>query len=340
MWFSRTKYAQYQRYRHQCGRNGSRGKSTYSNCVVLWRNGVPELQAGNFSGRPDIGDSSFTLSSFSGNGRVLVGYSASSPVDGSLLVYSNGPVVYWMAGQDTRYLPDIENLTAAQFNASLATRLPIYAGSTFRANSDVRRMAFGPAFVNNDGSYFAVNSAYSGDFKITGQFLVRDQYDGRSITLESYKRLPRLPNFGDGTPMAATGIDGSGNRIVGLAQTGPQTSLFEREGFAFVWDATLGLSRLPDLATSLTDPARVRVTAATGISRDGTAIIGTSRSADGIYHPVLWHSGAITDLGFLAGRTPTTVSATTTTSMFHSLPVLVESSSSVRQVTNFHRPDR
>jgi uncharacterized membrane protein/uncharacterized protein YhjY with autotransporter beta-barrel domain len=284
------------------------GDSTYSNCVVLWRNGIPELQPGNFVGLPSYGNSPGRLTSLSGNGRVLVGFGAEQPVDGSLLTYSNGRVAYWTAGADTRYLPAIETLTAAQFNASLATRLPRLAGSTFQAVSEVRRFAYGPAFVNNDGSYFAVSSAYSGDFRVTGQFAVRDQFDGRVFRWNPTNGYQELPNFGDATAMAATGIDGSGNRIIGIAQRVfgiLSDGSSDVQSSAFLWDAEGGLVRLPDLATSFTNVSIRTFTGASGISRDGSTIIGHSRSADGLFHPVFWQGGKIFDLGFLPGRTPT-----------------------------------
>jgi probable HAF family extracellular repeat protein len=283
------------------------GESTYSNCIVLWRNGVPELQPGFY---PDprfasSGNGFSRVTALSGNGRVVVGHGGESASQGSLLDYSVGAAQYWTAATDAQFIPVIERLTAAQFNASLASRLPGFVGTGFTAFGDVVRVPVGSAYVNNDGTYFAVNSAYSGDFRYPAAGAFSVQFDGRVLRWSPANGYQELPTFGDGLRMGATGIDGSGNRIVGQAYSlrlSPENEYLRR---AFLWDSTTGLVRLPDLASSFANPSLVFESGATGISRDGTTVIGFSRAADGISHPVLWRGGAITDLGFVAGRTPT-----------------------------------
>lgn len=284
------------------------GQSGVADCIVLWSNGVPQLQPGNYPGRPDLGNFMPIITSLSGDGRVVVGHGASSPSSGSLLDYSVEPTQYWTAANGSQFMPVIETLSATQFNAELASRLPGYVGTGFTASgSVVERGPTGSAFVNGDGSFFAVNSAYIGSFEFSsGIGAFGYQFDGRVLRWSPTSGYQELPTFGDGLNMGATGIDGSGNRIVGQAWSLTLSPANEYLTRAFLWDATTGLTRLPDLAASFDNPSLVFASGATGISRDGTTVFGFSRAADGITHPVFWRGGAITDLGFLPGRTPTT----------------------------------
>lgn len=264
------------------------GELIFGTCIVVWRNGVPAAQPGSQIGFGFGG-------SFSNDGRVVVGYSNDT-------IGSVGRTRYWTASTNTmQEFPVVETLTEAQFNARFPNGFPTRRGLAV-ALGDARRVPINQGYVNSDGTVFALNTAYEFSDPRIGSSLTED---GRIVLWRPGSGYLELPTFGTNQPMTVAGIDGSGNRVVGSVLTGSQTALFENETFAFLWDATTGLSRLPDLAASLTDPTRVRITQTTGISRDGSTIIGFSRAADSLLHPVIWRGNVITDLGFIAGRTPT-----------------------------------
>ena len=282
------------------------GQSDNSECAVLWRNGVPTVYAGTFPGAPNLGNG-FFINSVSGDGRTTVGFNGTGGSVGGFGIYDVGSTLYWNETNGTQLLPPIQTLTAAQFNANPPLTVLSGSGAIARAYTDVVRTPAGPGYVNGDGTFFAVNSAYLGGWEdAAGGLALPFQFDGRVLRWSSTSGYQQLPNFGAGTSMSAAGIDGSGNRIVGAAFSQTLSPNNENQSRAFLWDATGGLSQLPDLAAIFSNPALVVISAATGISRDGSTIIGYSRDAAGLSHPVLWRGNSITDLGFLAGRAPTT----------------------------------
>ena len=295
------------------------GSSVNAICGVLWRNGTPGLIPSQIPGNPV-----FYISGISGDGRTVVGSDAGVPSAGCCTLVSGGSsghTIYWDETNGSRRLPAIQTLTEAQFNStkpvSVFSVLGNPATATANPGGTVSRVAIDEAFVNTNGSVLAVNSGWEGSFQDSlGTGSVRIVADGKVLRWSTTDGYLELPTFASNIPMAANGIDGSGNRIVGLAvfsgvdrfgadfaSTRPDS-----EVRGFIWDSVTGLVRLPDLAASFANPAQVANTSATGISRDGTTVIGYSRSADGLIHPVLWRNGAITDLGFLPGRAPTTTS--------------------------------
>ncbi len=267
------------------------GTAATSNCIVLWRDGTPQVQAGSYPGNPAIGNGFGDITGLSGNGQAVVGYT--NDQNGSL-----GLTRYWTAATDLQFFPVIETLTQAQFNA----RFP---SGVVSATGPVQRVPINDGFVNGDGNVFALNSAYSVPTVQGGQLL----FEGRVVVWRRDVGYTELPTFETNTSMEAAGIDSSGNRVAGTVRF-----ITSREqGFivsstpsaAFVWDAANGLTRLPDLASTLSDPALVVISGSTGISRDGSTVLGYSRATDGIFHPVFWRGGTITDLGFLSSRSPT-----------------------------------
>lgn len=295
------------------------GSSVNAVCGVVWRNGSPVLIASQIPGYPV-----FYISGISGDGRTVVGSDAGAPSTGCCTLVSGGSsghTIYWDETNGARRLPAIQTLTEAQFNStkpvSVFSVLGNPATATANPGGTVSRVAIDEAFVNTNGSVLAVNSGWEGSFQDSlGTGSVRIFADGKVLRWSTTDGYLELPTFASNIPMAANGIDGSGNRIVGLAvfsgvdrfgadfaSTRPDS-----EVRGFIWDSVTGLVRLPDLAGSFANPALVANTSATGISRDGTTVIGYSRSADGLMHPVFWRNGAITDLGFLPGRAPTTTS--------------------------------
>jgi probable HAF family extracellular repeat protein len=273
------------------------GRASTSECVVLWRNGVPEV--------PNLG-TVFFGSSISGDGRTTVGFNGVGGSNGGR-EYNVGVTNYWTATNGTQVMPTIQTLTAAEWNASPPIAVRSGSGAIARAYTNVILVPTGSAYVNGDGTFFAVNSAYRGGWEdALGGSALPFQFDGRVLRWSPTTGYQQLPTFGDGLGMWAEGIDGSGNRIAGTSYSNVLSPGNEYLSRAFLWDTTTGLSRLPDLAALFSNPSLVLQSASTGISRDGTVVIGYSRAVDGISHPVFWRGGAITDLGFLAGRAPTT----------------------------------
>jgi probable HAF family extracellular repeat protein len=287
------------------------GGSSNSGCIVLWRNGVPQLQAGINPEDANLGNY-FFVNAMSGDGRTLVGYVGNAGSTGCCVNgYNVGPTEYWTANAGTQLLPAIETLTAAQFNANPPIAIRSVSGSPARATIGVERIAVGDGFVNGDGTFFAVNSAYFGVFESSsGDSAFPQQFDGRVLRWSPTNGYQQLPTFGSGIPMGARGIDSSGNRIVGLAVFSGSSQYGDgSEVHAFLWDAAGGLSRLPDLTAAFADGSLLANSSATSISRDGSTVIGYSRATDGLLHPVFWRNGSITDIGFLSGRTPTDTSS-------------------------------
>lgn len=274
------------------------GTASTSDCVVLWRNGIPEVQVGSYPGFPSIGNRFSNISGLSGNGQTIVGFE--NDTNGSF-----GLTRYWTAATDLQFFPEIETLSAAQFNARFPTGITTFTDRS-SATGAVQRLPLNDGYVNGDGSVFALNSGYSFDSSNGGRLV----YDGLVVLWRRGVGYAELPTFGTNTAMEASGIDASGNRVAGTVRfdTPPDRVLetFDKPTAAFVWDVATGLTRLPDLAAVFSNPAFLLLSGATGISRDGSTVLGYSRAADGIFHPVFWRGGSITDLGFLSGRVPTT----------------------------------
>lgn len=167
--------------------------------------------------------------------------------------------------------------------------------------------------VSSDGRFFAVTSIErpvgarpgfhdcNGNVQCTFKVYRYSQAGG----YESIGQIGVRP-AGNGTwGMFASGMSGDGNAITGdLAfEPGFGTSYI---GQPFLWRSGSGLNLLPFLSdTPLADvangiPSR-RFAAATGISRDGSTVIGQSADALNRYQAVYWRNGTVTGLGFIPG---------------------------------------
>jgi hypothetical protein len=272
------------------------GQSFNTDCLVVWRNAVPELLPGP-SPRFALTGNSFGTSSISGNGLVLVGHND----EGSPF----GRSIYWTGATGAQFFPAIETFTEAQFNAIFSNNFDLFSPNAV-AIGDVVRQPYNEAYTNSDGTYFAVNSGYYGSFQSPTEGRTQPIPDGRAYRWSpatGYLELPRPAN----TYLEVTGIDGSGDRIIGQAilieaSTRPGVGIAFYTAYGFVWNAGTGLTLLPDLSTTFVNPSERFYSRPTAISRDGTSITGVSRDANGIFNPVLWRGTTITALGSIPGR--------------------------------------
>ena len=97
-------------------------------------------------------------------------------------------------------------------------------------------------------------------------------------------------------------ISGDGQKIAvdGLNREAPSAT----DGFhqvAGLWTPSTGLVRLPDLSASPVNGTEITYSRAFGISRDGSTIVGESRSADGLVQAAYWRGGQAFGLGYLPG---------------------------------------
>lgn len=273
------------------------GGATNSFCLVLWRNGVPEVQAGRNPESLTIGNV-FGVTGMSGDGRTLVGYDNE--------IFSLGLAHYWTQASDTQLFPILETLTAAEYNA-----LPGRSG----AASIVTRRPFNESFANTDGRFFAVNTAFDGQIFDTsgngGRTIIPDGRVYRWSPTSGYLELPQL---GGSLFMSASGISGDGSRIIGNANDRSNVS-FGRD-VAWLWVEGTGISALPALSLNPRNDAATggqplaASAEAWGISRDGSTIVGTSRDANGRFQAVYWRGGTVTGLGFLNGNIPNGITTT------------------------------
>jgi hypothetical protein len=165
--------------------------------------------------------------------------------------------------------------------------------------------AAGPIAANTDGSFLAVTGQELGPGGfITGVFKAyRWTASGGYQSLGQFGAPPSNPDSSTriwGTQAIA--ISGSGNEIAGDSYeygVGPNSSQS-----AFVWSTASGLQRLSGLSSRIIDIGGVDFSAGvSGISRDGTTIVGSATDANGNRQAVYWRGSSATALGFLAGAT-------------------------------------
>ncbi|MBK9433370.1 MAG: autotransporter domain-containing protein [Sphingomonadales bacterium] len=254
------------------------------NNIWIWVNGVPQMIAITRSAVPGSEVArQFTPTDMSGDGRTITGSMNSqvSLLDGATLRTYNVPrAVYWT-------------------QATGLTLFPVVSATEF-----VGRLGGAEAaFVNSDGSYFAVSSTpipYLPDGSRNPALrLVRAH---RYSVSGGYEYLGSL---GDTVSMSVSGISGAGNVIIGntvdLAASNQDVNGDAINVGAFRWDAASGLSQLPDLVAAPLNGAIGRATSALDISRDGSTIVGNSRGGDGRTQAVYWRASGIQALGFLPG---------------------------------------
>jgi uncharacterized membrane protein len=112
-----------------------------------------------------------------------------------------------------------------------------------------------------------------------------------------------LGSFGPQWDMFADAISGDGQKIAvdGLNREAPSaTDGFSPSRGGFGTPST-GLVRLPDLSASPVNGTEITYSRAFGISRDGSTIVGESRSADGLVQAAYWRGGQAFGLGYLPG---------------------------------------
>lgn len=254
------------------------------NNIWVWVNGVPRLIA---IGRPTLpgGEEArqFTPFDLSGDGRTITGSvnGRISLLDGTTLRTFNVPrSVFWTEATGLVLFPQISE---TEF---------------------VGRLGGAPsAFVNSDGSFFAVSSSplpYLPDgsrnpaprLSRAHRFSVAGGYES-------------LGSLGATVSLMVSGINGAGDVIIGNSVDLVATN-FDENGDAinqgaFRWDAATGLTQLLDLSAAPLNGTLGRQAAAVAVSRDGSTIVGSSRGNDGRTQAVLWRASGIQALGFVPG---------------------------------------
>ncbi len=227
--------------------------SNIAGCPVVWVDGNPAIApTGAFGLR---GAEIFHVTSLSGDGRVIVGYSS-------------------RAERESYYL---EAGGEIQAFANPAANQYIRLGGE----------------VDSTGTYFALGS---------GSIVPGTSSDFRAWRWSQAGGYESLGSFGPQWDMFADAISGDGQKIAvdGLNREAPSAT----DGFhqvAGLWTPSTGLVRLPDLSASPVNGTEITYSRAFGISRDGSTIVGESRSADGLVQAAYWRGGQAFGLGYLPG---------------------------------------
>ncbi|UVO53568.1 autotransporter domain-containing protein [Sphingomonas sp. SUN039] len=251
--------------------------------IWVWDNGIPRTIAIN---RPTLANgevSGFYFSNrISGDGKTITGRFVNAFPGTSQRPAVIRPV-YWTQATGINYFPDIS-----------ATEI-----------------ALGNAYVNTNGSYFAVTSRLFPYLSDGTPNPLRLTTPGKVFRYSPTDGYLSVGSLGATINMVATGISGAGNVIFGTAHdlsaanidvNGNPISLG-----GFRWDSSAGLSRLPDLSAAPLGGTLATYSEAGGISRDGSTIVGLSRGSDGRFQATYWRSDGIHALGYLPGlASPTT----------------------------------
>lgn len=265
------------------------------NNMWIWVNGIPQKIAITRPVMPGVEVArNFTANDLSGNGRTITGalLSRVQLQDGpTLRTYNLSRATYWTQATGLTLFPQISTTE--------------FVGLLGSAES---------AFVNSDGSFFAVSSSpipYLPDGSRNPALrLVRAH---RYSISGGYEYLGSL---GPTISMSVAGISGAGNVIIGnsvdLAASNQDVNGDAINLGAFRWDAASGLTQLPDLSATPQNGALGRSARALDISRDGSTIVGNSRGSDGRTQAVYWRASGIQALGFLPGFDTATAFTTAT----------------------------
>ena len=240
------------------------GNGNNSSCANTWRNGTPQLL--NDPNRNLNIEGVAQASSVSMDGSIIVG-----DARGTGFFADYNPAVIWAAATGFYRPPEV------------------ISGS---------RQAVGSGYVNSNGTFFALNvrnynPSFSGGF---------GQYVGKvaAYRWSSANGYEAIGSLGVRYDMVVSGIDGSGNAIVGTASDPGSTGA---DYVAFVWRSGGGLTSLQNLSNSPNGRTTGASTAA-AISRNGSTIVGDSFDSNGLSQAVFWRGGAITGLGFIPGSIP------------------------------------
>lgn len=188
-------------------------------------------------------------------------------------------------------------------------------GSFLVADRSPTEIATGSAAIDSSGTYFAVNT---GTYDPNSTFISRNIAAYRWTIAGGYQSLG---SFGPTWAMRGNGISGDGTIIVGEAddRSVSPTEPFVENRAAFRWSTSGGLTRLADLAATPLGGTVSSHSIASGISRDGTTIVGESRGNDGFVQAVYWRGGSITSLGLLPGSPLPTATGTNAAGATHAL---------------------
>ncbi len=254
------------------------------NNIWVWENGVPQLIA---IGRPTLpgGEEArqFTPFDLSGDGGTITG-SVNGRIalsDGTTLRTFNVPrSVFWTEAIGLVLFPQISE---TEF---------------------VGRLGGAPsAFVNGDGSFFAVTSSPL-PFLPDGSLNPAPRLS-RAHRFSVAGGYESLGSLGASVSLTVSGINGAGDVIIGNS-VDLVANNFDENGDAinlgaFRWDASTGLTQLPDLSAAPLNGTLGRQATAVAVSRDGSTIVGSSRGNDGRTQAVLWRASGIQALGFVPG---------------------------------------
>ncbi|BCW90843.1 hypothetical protein sos41_40190 [Alphaproteobacteria bacterium SO-S41] len=258
------------------------------------------------------------------NGRILAGITA----DGLLRWVDGKPTLV----KEAFVIEDVGGISGdgrVIFGTQQFARRPGSSTATFRRTAFIWTEAGGyrildlpPGLPDDDTSTYGAGVNTLGTVAIVNaSTLVGSQFqDNFNVTdvmrayrwteAGGYQSLGSLPGVAPAPPangslrwgISAQAISGDGSVIAGLTFDGtPVSSDFTSDIGAFRWTEATGLTSLPFL--SATPAGASRFAEARGISRDGSTIVGASRSAAGDTEAVFWKNGAITSLGILPGAT-------------------------------------
>jgi uncharacterized protein with beta-barrel porin domain len=254
------------------------------NNIWIWVNGVPQMIA---IGRPTLPGAEvareFTPTDLSGDGRTITGTINGRVTlqDGATLrTYTVPRSVYWTQASGLVLFPQV---SATEFVGRLG-------------NADA-------AYVNSDGSFFAVSSSpipYLPDGSRNPALRLSRAH--RYSIAGGYELLGSL---GSTVSMTVSGINGAGDVIIGnsvdLAASNLDPNGDAINLGAFRWGASSGLTQLPELSAAPLNGTLGRQARALAVSRDGSTIVGSSRGGDGRTQAVYWRASGIQALGFVPG---------------------------------------
>jgi uncharacterized protein with beta-barrel porin domain len=268
-----------------------------NNNIWTWVNGTPRMIAITRPTVPSVEQArQFTPTDLSGDGRTITGALSSRPtlLDGTTLqTLTVNRAVYWTQASGLTLFPD---LSATEF-----------AG--IRGGNE-------SAYVNNDGSLFAVSSSPI-------PYLPSGTRNPAPVLSKVYRYSPTggylsLGSLGATVSMTVSGINGAGDVIIGNSEDLAASNLDTNGDFinlgAFRWDAASGVTQLPVLSAAPQNGALGRYARAQDVSRDGSTIVGSSRGSDGRIQAVYWRTSGIQALGFVPGldtATATTIATAT-----------------------------
>jgi len=234
--------------------------------IIVWVNGVPRTVVVNQPTAARPIPRGFSVDSISGNGLTITGHE-NDPDHRSMI---------WTQATGAVYFPNPSAGNLISFDT----------------------------YANSDGTYFAVSGRPNPTLSDGSNNPLSLTTPDKAYRYSAAGGYESLGNFGATWNMRAAGISGDGATIIGNAfdtTPGLFPSVEQYRQVAFKWNAATGLSRLPDLSSSPQSGRIPALSAANGISRDGSTTVGASRGNDGFVQAVYWRADGVHALGFIPG---------------------------------------